>query len=389
MTETDALKDAQSCPEISGPDPAAADCLNIAFIGFGLIGGSIAKGWRRAGLDAHLYAFARHRDVLEEAACEGVIDGILDGPDDPRLSQCDYIFLCTPVADAVSYLPALAPLMKEGCILTDVGSTKSEIHEAVAAMGLTGRFIGGHPMSGSEKSGYVYSTDHLLENAYYVVTPGEGVPQEKVEAFCRLIRTLGALILILPYEKHDYVVAAVSHLPHIIASSLVNLVRDCDDEQHTMKTVAAGGFKDITRIASSSPDMWQQICLTNAAPIGAVLDAYIDSLSRTRKAIAEKEADSLYQLFDESREYRDSIPDAVSGPIRKEYSIYCDIVDESGAIATIATILATHQINIKNIGILHNREFEEGVLKVEFYDQRSSDEAAEWLTRFQYQLFKR
>ncbi len=119
------------------------------------------------------------------------------------------------------------------------------------------------------------------------------------------------------------------------------------------------------------------------------MHAYIDSLSRTRKAIAEKEADSLYQLFDESREYRDSIPDAVSGPIRKEYSIYCDIVDESGAIATIATILATHQINIKNIGILHNREFEEGVLKVEFYDQRSSDEAAEWLTRFQYQLFKR
>ena len=363
--------------------------LHVAFIGFGLIGGSIAKGFRRQKLDMHIYAYARHRDVLEIARADGSINEILDSADDPRLRLCDYIFLCTPVADAARYMAQIKPLMKPGCILTDVGSTKTEIHRVATSLGLDHCFIGGHPMAGSEKSGYAYATDHLVENAYYVLTPAAQVPSWQVERLQQLISTLGSIVLVLDHDKHDYVVAAISHLPHIIASSLVKLVRDSDDDDHTMKTVAAGGFKDITRIASASPVMWQQICLTNGTHISTVLQDYIDSLNQTLASIRSQEAESLYQLFDEARDYRDSIPTASMGPLKKDYSIYCDIVDESGAIATIATILATHQINIKNIGIIHNREFEEGVLKVAFYDQQSADAAAEWLTRFQYRLYKR
>lgn len=363
--------------------------LHVAFIGFGLIGGSIAKGFRRQKLDMHIYAYARRREVLEIARADGSINEILDSVTDERLRLCDYIFLCTPVADAVKYMALIKPLMKPGCILTDVGSTKTEIHHAAEALGLNDRFIGGHPMAGSEKSGYAYATDHLVENAYYVLTPAAQVPAWQVETFQHLISTLGSIVLVLDHDKHDYVVAAISHLPHIIASSLVNLVKDSDDEHHTMKTVAAGGFKDITRIASSSPVMWQQICLTNGKHISSVLQDYIQSLQQTLTSIQEQEEAPLYQLFDEARDYRDSIPNASMGPLKKDYSIYCDIVDESGAIATIATILATHQINIKNIGIIHNREFEEGVLKVAFYDQPSADAAAEWLTKFQYKLYKR
>ncbi len=365
------------------------ESLHIAFIGFGLIGGSIAKGFRRQKLPVHLLAYARHREVLETARADGVIDEILDSASDERLRRCDFIFLCTPVADAARYMAQIKPLMKPGCLLTDVGSTKAEIHRAAEALDLSGCFVGGHPMAGSEKSGYAYATDHLVENAYYVLTPSADVPPDQIERLRRLILTLGAIVLILDYEKHDYVVAAISHLPHIIASSLVNLVKDCDDTQHTMKTVAAGGFKDITRIASSSPVMWQQICLTNQAPIEKVLRDYILSLNSTLGSIQNQEEENLYRLFDEAREYRDSIPDASMGPLKKDFSVYCDIVDESGAIATIATILASHQINIKNIGIVHNREFEEGVLKVEFYDQEAADLAAGWLTRFQYRLYKR
>ncbi len=363
--------------------------LHIAFIGLGLIGGSIAKGFRRQKLPMHIYAYARQKDVLEIARADGTINEILDSASDPRLCQCDYIFLCTPVADAVRYMEQICPLMKPGCILTDVGSTKTEIHKAAERLGLLNCFIGGHPMAGSEKSGYAYATDHLVENAYYVLTPAPQVPSAQVESFRNLVSTLGAIVLVLDHDKHDYVVAAISHLPHIIASSLVNLVKDSDDENHTMKTVAAGGFKDITRIASASPVMWQQICLTNGGHISSVLEDYISSLNQTLSSIRKQEADPLYQLFDEARDYRDSMPTASMGPLKKDYSIYCDIVDESGAIATIATILATHQINIKNIGIIHNREFEEGVLKVAFYDQKSADDAADWLTRFQYKLYKR
>ncbi len=373
----------------AGSCESSGESLTVAFIGLGLIGGSIAKGFRRAGLSMTIYAYARHTDILKTAMQDQVIDEILDSAADPRLSECDYIFLCTPVSDAISYMEQIIPLMKPGCIITDVGSTKTEIHHAAERLGITDRFIGGHPMAGSEKSGYASSTDHLIENAYYVLTPGENVPSPVLEKFQRLIGSLGAIIMILSYEKHDYVVAAISHLPHIIAATLVNLVHDCDDENETMKTMAAGGFKDITRIASSSPDMWQQIMLTNGDMINQVLDTYISSLTDIRDFIDHKDAEPLYRLFEDSREYRDSIPSTVSGSLQQEYSIYCDIVDESGAIATIATILATHQINIKNIGIIHNREFEQGVLKVEFYDRKSADEAAEWLTKFQYKTEKR
>lgn len=365
------------------------ETLCVAFIGFGLIGGSIAKGFRRQHLPMRIYAYARHRDALERALQDGVVDEILDSAEDRRLGECDYIFLCTPVADAVRYMAGLKTRMKPGCILTDVGSTKTEIHRAAETLGLNDCFIGGHPMAGSEKSGYAYATDHLVENAYYVLTPAADVPAKAVEGFQKLIAALGAIVLVLDYERHDYVVAAISHLPHLIASTLVNLVRDCDDEEHTMKTVAAGGFKDITRIASSSPVMWQQICLTNGHHIENVLQDYIASLHTALVSVQTKDENRLYRLFDDAREFRDSIPGASMGPLKKDYSVYCDIVDESGAIATIATILASHQINIKNIGILHNREFEEGVLKVDFYDQESADQAAAWLAKFQYRLFKR
>ncbi len=361
----------------------------VAFIGFGLIGGSIAKGFRRANLPVKIFAYARHTDVLEMAVSDGVVDEILSSPTDPRLSQCDYIFLCTPVSTAISYMAQIKPLMKEGCILTDVGSTKTEIHLAAEALGMTDRFIGGHPMAGSEKSGYAYATDHLVENAYYVLTPGKDVSSAQIEAFQELIRKLGAIVLMLDYRYHDQVVSVISHVPHLIAFALVHLVEDLDDENHTMKTVAAGGFKDITRIASSSPAMWQQICQTNEGPIRQVLQKYIASLEQVDSWIADQDSAALGEYFAGARDYRDSIPAASLGPIKKDFAFYVDIVDESGAIATIATILSTHQISIKNIGIIHNRDYEEGVLKVEFYDQDSADAAAEWLKKFRYTLYER
>jgi prephenate dehydrogenase len=250
-------------------------------------------------------------------------------------------------------------------------------------------FIGGHPMAGSEKSGYAHSTDHLVENAYYVITPTPLSPKDKVEELKELALSLSALPLILDYKEHDYIVAGISHLPHLIAASLVRLVKDKDTPKQTMKLVAAGGFKDITRIASSSPVMWQQICTANKDHIQSILSDYIRALDQVRMAVAENHDDAIYELFDVSREYRNSIADRSFGPIKKEFAIYCDIVDESGAIATIATILAAHQISIKNIGIIHNREFEEGVLKIEFYGEEASLQAAELLTQCRYTIYRR
>ncbi len=140
-------------------------------------------------------------------------------------------------------------------------------------------------MAGSEKSGYSHASDRLLENAYYILTPSDRVSGEKVEAVSELVRSISALPVVLDPQRHDYITAAISHLPHMIAYTLVNLVRDSDDAQQHMRMLAAGGFKDITRIASSSPVMWQQICDENRDHLLKIMEQYIESLQQVAHSI--------------------------------------------------------------------------------------------------------
>ena len=191
-------------------------------------------------------------------------------------------------------------------------ASKGPIHKAVEELGMENCFIGGHPMAGSERSGFEYSSDHLLENAYYILTPGGQVPLEKITEFSELIDSLGSIPMVLTCEEHDFITAGVSHLPHIIASTLVNLVRELDNDAEYMKTIAAGGFRDITCIASSSPVMWEQICLENHENISHVLDEYIKMLIQTAVPLTIWRQ-KLYDMFANSRDYRDSIDTTSSG----------------------------------------------------------------------------
>ena len=316
---------------------------------------------------------------MTQAKKDGVIDASFTTID-ASFSVCDYIFLCAPVSFNDDNLLTLKPFLSPECILTDVGSVKTDIHKHITALGLDAQFIGGHPMAGSERIGYINSKAQLLENAYYILTPTSLVSEEKISQFTSLVTMMGAIPLRLSFTEHDYVTAAISHLPHIIASSLVNLVHDSDSKDGVMKMVAAGGFKDITRIASSSPQMWQQICLTNTENISSLLDNYIIALQTIKQKLDAKNEDALYTFFDDARVYRDSFIEASSGPIKKSYALNLDIPDEAGALAAISTILALNAINIKNIGIVHNREFEEGVLRIEFYDESSVKSALKLLS---------
>ena len=360
--------------------------LTFGFIGLGLIGGSVARHLKKLDRGYTLIAYNRSINSLNEAKKDGIIDIICTEIND-EFSKCDYIFLCTPVEYNAIYLAKLKPIIKDTCLITDVGSVKTHIHNEVKRLGLESNFIGGHPMAGSEKTGYINSTDHLLENAYYAITPTAKSTPDKVEEYRQLVSDMGALPIVIDYKEHDYVVASISHLPHVIASSLVTTIKHSDNKQETMKLLAAGGFKDITRIASSSPEMWQQICLTNTDNIVKVLDNFSNNLNSFKNIIANREEQSIYDRFEESRDYRNSINDNKRGPIDKTYFLYCDIIDEEGAIATIATILATNHISIKNIGIVHNREFEEAVLRIEFYDSDSVLLAKEVLIRHKYTIY--
>lgn len=348
------------------------------FIGLGLIGGSIARALKQNRNDITVLACDPNPDTLSLALSEKVADAVYETPGE-AFAACDFIFLCAPVSHNDENLTALLSFKKKGCILTDVGSVKTPIYQHIEQLGLHDCFIGGHPMAGSERIGFANSKASLLENAYYILTPAKMVPAKRIETFRSLVLSMGAIPLLADCEKHDYVTAAVSHLPHIIASSLVNLVRDHDDPDGFMKDIAAGGFKDITRIASSSPVMWQQICLTNTVNISALLQDYIDSLAAFKKELDTRDQEGLYRFFDDARSYRESFIDAGSGPIKKEYSIRVDIPDEAGSLAAVATLLALNDISIKNIGITHNREVEEGVLRIEFYEESAITRAVRLL----------
>lgn len=279
--------------------------MKIGFIGFGLIGGSIAKGIKRVHPEYRLIAYSRTASKLAAALSDGCIDEIADGVDN-RLGSCDILIICTPVSSIVDYLKKVKPFLSASCIITDVGSTKKLIEDDVASLGLSHQFVGGHPMAGSEKTGYENADADILVGAYYVLTPTNETPIMNLEIMRSLVTELGSIPVVMDSAEHDMAVAAISHVPHLIACDLVNLVQDSPQE-NTMKLLAAGGFKDITRIASSSPEVWEQICMTNREAIAETLREYISSLQKTLTDIENGDGDAISQLFEKAGTYRNSI----------------------------------------------------------------------------------
>lgn len=362
------------------------DSLTYGFIGLGLIGGSIAKAIKNADNNSRIMAYTPHKETVDKAHDEGIVDLPLYEIG-PEFRDCDFIFLCAPVELNNENLKALVPHLSAKTTITDIGSVKSSIHQVVKELGLESQFIGGHPMAGTERIGYSNSKPGILENAYYIITKTEFSSKERLDTYTELVRMIKAIPLVVPYEQHDYITAAISHVPHVISASLVNLVKNSDGKDQLMKTIAAGGFKDITRISSSSPIMWKQICMTNSYNISDLLGSYIDSLMDIKLAIDEKNEDKIMNFFESAREYRESFMDTSSGPIKKVFTIHVEIDDKPGNLAKVATLLSDNMINIKNIGIVHNREYERGTLRIEFHSSEDQLKAKELLTVSGYTLY--
>ncbi len=278
----------------------------IGFIGLGLIGGSIAQKTRSVHPDIKIYAMAHHGTTIETAYRMGLIQNSSPLPL-PAFAECDCIFLCAPIEQNITYLKQLKNIIKKDCYITDVGSTKTSIHEAASALGLCANFIGGHPMAGSEKTGLANADGQILKDAYYIITPTAETPKKDVDDYRDFVCSLGSIPLVMDYKTHDYATAAVSHVPHMIAYTLVNLLLKTDDGKNTMKTIAAGGFKDLTRIASSSPEIWQNICSANRDGILSLLDDYMDLLQTLRGYIENDDKKHLLEFFQSAKEYRDSM----------------------------------------------------------------------------------
>ena len=358
--------------------------MTYGFIGLGLIGGSIAKALKAGEPDCQIYAYMPSREMLEEARADGTVDRILTGAE-PCLADCNAVFLCAPVQTNARYLKTLREILTPDTLITDVGSSKQSIEREVLRLGLGAQFVGGHPMAGSEKSGYSYSDALLLENIFYLLCPTADTRPEMLTRMETLAHVMLANPYVIDAATHDRAVATISHLPHLIAAALVNLVKDTDNAAHTMRSLAAGGFKDITRIASSSPIMWQQIFSANREAVLAVLDAYIDSLAEIRAALQSDNMQAIHELFLKSGKFRDQFSDA-AGLLSAQYSFSVHVADKPGAISIIAAILAAGSVNVKNIGINHNRENGDGALRIEFYDADSCQKAANLIGSYQFRV---
>jgi len=362
----------------------------IGIVGLGLIGGSLAIALKEKSSVRHIVAMDLNENALHQAFNDGVINSYTTTIDE-KFSDCDIIFLCTPVNLISDYVNQLLPYVNENCILTDVGSTKQAIMTDLKNLKSEKDFcfIGGHPMTGSEKAGYMASRGHLFENAYYILTPEDSTSQNQLEKLKKLIYSIEAIPLVISPEYHDLITAAISHVPHIIASSLVNMVKNLDNEDKYMNLLAAGGFKDITRIASSSPEIWHNICMTNQNNIRFVLDYFIQILKEFSSAIEEQKDEFIWNFFDSAKQYRKSFSDRSPGPLLKSYEIIVDVVDQPGIIANIAVLLSKHNINIKNIGIINNREHENGALQIIFDKEEDQKKSIKLLKDMNYNIYEK
>lgn len=344
---------------------------NILIIGLGLIGGSLAKALMRheniqvSGYDADALTVRKaykmgiiHQAVLslEEAA-----------------SEADFIFLATPVGAAKKLLQqSRFWKLREGVIISDTGSTKVEILEA--AESLDHVFIGGHPMAGSHKSGVEAAKDVLFENAFYILTPGRFADTAHMDKMKELLKVTKAKVVVLSAKEHDHMTSIVSHFPHLIAASLVHQL-DREQQYPFTRQLAAGGFRDITRIASSDPVMWRDITTQNNDMITAQLDQWIEEMAYLKDLLTANEEEPIRRYFEKAKAVRDELPIAGHGAMFSVFDLYIDIPDVPGIISELTGYLAEEAISIVNLRIIETREDVFGILVMSFQTAEDREKA--------------
>ncbi|GKU79528.1 prephenate dehydrogenase [Paenibacillus sp. L3-i20] len=360
--------------------------INVAIFGVGLIGGSIAlclKG--KPGIN--VIGFSNRQSSVEKYVQRGVVDVGTTSIKDAA-EQADFIFLCVPVGNLQEYMDKLNDCnLKNGCIVTDVGSTKSSVAAFARSLQLNNAtFIGGHPMAGSERTGVEAASYHLLENAFYVLTPDESTPPEAVERLTDLLSHTRANIVKLDADAHDDIVGAISHLPHIIAVALVNQVRGYNEGNDLYESLAAGGFRDITRIASGDPTLWRDILIDNRSVLMRLLKDWSLGMNEFVRMLEEKDGSSIEEAFQKAGDFRSRMPERRKGMIHSVYDCYVDVPDHPGIIGKIASELGNNRINLSNLQIIESREDVPGILRLSFRNQEYLDQAIVLLNGLGYSV---
>ena len=348
----------------------------VFVIGLGLIGGSLALCIKEEHKEVIVCGYDINEEQAKLAKMMGVIDESVQSIE-AGAKDADLIIISTPVTVTEQILEQLAELpLKDNVIVTDTGSTKTTITDKARSLIEKGTcFIGGHPMAGSHKSGVTAAKKILFENAFYLFTPRQETNLQAIETLKAWLEGTKAKFLIVSPEEHDYLTGVISHFPHLIAASLVHQAAAAEDHSALVSRLAAGGFRDITRIASSSPAMWRDILLHNRTVILELLLGWENEMQKVITLLESRDASEIYRYFDEAKNYRDGLPSKEKGAIPAFYDLFVDVPDYPGSISEITGHLARDEINITNIRILETREDVYGVLVISFQTEEDRTRA--------------
>lgn len=316
-------------------------------VGTGLIGGSIgmalrARGWHVAGRD-------RDEGRARRAVELGALDEVGDDPD------AELVFVATPVSAVVEEVRAA---LVRGAVVTDVGSVKSPIVEAVAHP----HYVGGHPMAGSEQEGVEGATPELFEGATWVLTPTAHTDPAAYARVQTVVSSFGAEVVALSPARHDELVAVVSHVPHLAAATLMCLAAEGAEEHVALLRLAAGGFRDMTRVAAGHPGIWPDICAENRVAIVDVLDRLVAALTRTRRVVSTADRAELLSLLETARTARANLPSRVAARPEELAELRVPVPDRPGVLAEVTTLASELGVNVADLEIAHSAEGDRGVL---------------------------
>lgn len=359
----------------------------ITIVGLGLIGGSLGLALKKNRPEILVTGVDLSPATIEEAVRRKAIDrGTVEIGE--GVSGADLVILAIPVHAMPAMAAKMLPYLKDGAIISDVGSTKEQIvGEMSELLPPSVTFLGGHPMAGSEKWGLAGASELLFENAAYVLTPLPGRTDPTAAAAVQdVLQSIGAKTILLSPAEHDRKVAAVSHLPHLIASALVNTVGELEDAEPGYFTLAAGGFRDTTRIAASQSALWSEILQQNSQALLPLLDTFLRAVQQFEKALQTKDAAGLTRLLNDARLWREKVPIGLKGILPRMYELQVYIPDRPGSIAGLTNLLAARQINIIDIEIQRAREEDEGTIRLGFGTESGRDQAKKALVENGYQL---
>lgn len=360
----------------------------VTIVGTGLIGGSLGLVFKQLKDKPKIIGFSKTKETLEKAIERGAVDEYRDSLEE-AVSGSDIVFICTPVGKIVEIATLAAPHMKKDSVLTDVGSTKSAIVDRIESSLPEGvYFIGGHPMAGSESYGIENAQADLFKGSRYILTPTKKTNTQAFQLLHNLLAKTGANVIAIDADKHDRIVASVSHLPHIIAASLVNLVDKGESRKENWLDIAAGGFKDTTRIAAGSPQLWLDICLENKTAIVNALNEFKQIINNMTDLIETEDRAALQKKLEQARDARISMATVTEKEFEEFRDLYVSVADKPGVISEITLAIGELGLNIEDIEILHSDEMS-GDLRISIIGKKEAEKAADVLRKSGYSVIVR